>query len=178
MVVKVRLIAMSYVNFTFCFTDESLAIPTGFVCIFEGVSIPTCYNWTFISWNKSWEICMILLTMSRHKEVMNGLQYSSLRIHSLLICSSFTYTNFTYNRLDLSFSKPKVISRSPSYQPMQKFFVLAAANYLQICCFWAKTCKLICWYPGSQPRVILCSLSQVSGTMFMWFVPLLVLLFC
>ena len=26
--------------------------------------------------------------------------------------------------------------------------------YLQYCCFWAKTCKLICWYPGSQPGVI------------------------
>ncbi len=34
---------------------------------------------------------------------------------------------------------------------MHKFFILTAAYYLQICCFWTKTCKLICWYPGSEP---------------------------
>ncbi len=45
-----------------------------------------------------------------------------------------TYTKFAYNRLDLSFTIPMVISRSPWYQPMQKILILAAANYLQICC--------------------------------------------
>ena len=37
---------------------------------------------------------------------------------------------------------------------MQKLFILAAAYYLQTCCFWVKTCKLICWYPGWGPGVI------------------------
>ena len=48
---------------------------------------------------------------------------------------SYTYTQLTYNRLDLSFSIPKVFWRSPSYQPMQTY-------------------KLICWYLGSQAGVI------------------------
>ncbi len=63
-----------------------------------------------------------------------------------------TYTKFTYNRLDLSFSIPKVFLRTPSYQPMQKFIILAVANYLQICCSYAKTYKL----------------SHVSGTVYMF----------
>ena len=46
-----------------------------------------------------------------------------------------TCTQFTFNRLDLSFSMPKVFLRSPLYQPIQKFLILAASNYLQICCF-------------------------------------------
>ena len=75
-----------------------------------------------------------------------------IMIHCVL--DEYTYTKFTYNRFDLSISIPKVISRSPSYQPMQKFFMLAVAYYLQICCFWTKTCKLICWYLGSKPGVI------------------------
>ncbi len=75
--------------------------------------------------------------------------------------TSNTYTKFTYNRLDLSFSIPKVISRSALYQPMQKILILAAANYLQICYFSAKTCKLIC------QGLSLCSHSHVSGTFYM-----------
>ncbi len=60
----------------------------------------------------------------------------------------------------------KVISRSPLYQPMQKCFILSAANYLQTCCFWTKTCKLICWYPDLEQGLSQCSHSHVTGTMY------------
>ena len=52
---------------------------------------------------------------------------------------------------------PKVNSISPLYQPITFFSlltVLTAANYLLNCYFWTKTCKLICWYPGSELGVI------------------------
>ena len=51
----------------------------------------------------------------------------------------------------MSFSIPKVNSRSPLYQPIKIFPILAAANYLLNSCFWTKTCKLI--YTGSEPGV-------------------------
>ena len=71
-------------------------------------------------------------------------------------CYLYTYTQFTYNRLDLSCSIPKV---SPSYQPMSKFLTLAAANYLQICCFWAKT-------------YLLCNSMQLNGNVYDYLVDL------
>ncbi len=65
-----------------------------------------------------------------------------------------TYTQFTYNRLDLSFSIPKVFLRSPSYQPIQK-----------------KITRFLT-HPNVGIRVprqelSQCSLSHVSGTVYM-----------
>ncbi len=79
-------------------------------------------------------------------KMLNSIQY--------VLFHFFTYTKFAYNRLDLGFSIPKVALRSPFFQPMQKFLMLVAAYYLQIYCFQAKTCKLICLYPGCQAGVI------------------------
>ena len=55
--------------------------------------------------------------------------------------------------LDLSFSIPKVNSRSPLYQPMRKFLILAAANYLLNCFFWTKTFKTEMLHHGLKPGV-------------------------
>ncbi len=85
---------------------------------------------------------------------------------------NITYTKFTYNRLDLSFSIPKVFLRSPSYQPMQKFLI----KYLMlliICRSAVSRLKHTNWYVGIRvPRQGLsqCSLSHVSGTVYMWYV--------
>ncbi len=47
----------------------------------------------------------------------------------------------TVKQAGLEFSIPKVNARSPLYRPMQKFLILAVANYLLNCCFCCKFYK-------------------------------------
>ena len=40
---------------------------------------------------------------------------------------------------------------------MQKFFIFAAVNYLQTCCFWTKTCKLSYLEAATPMLLALCT---------------------
>ena len=79
---------------------------------------------------------------------------AELKAHHSLLVSVDLYNTFVHSQSKTGWTWVSVISRSPVYQPVQKFLILTAANYLQTCCFWAKIGKLICWYPGWEPRVI------------------------
>ena len=71
-----------------------------------------------------------------------NLQCDKLAWHSLQMYI------ITVKQAGLEFLHTEGQFKIPMTSPNAKIY------WLQACCFWTKTCKLICWYPGSEPGVI------------------------